>query len=137
MKTNNKILKFFFVIFILSFIFIDNCSKKISLVGSYELISRVENGATIIVDPSDPTLKLIINTDGRYSLSQIEDRKTQHTAEGEYTIEKNQISFTNFIDVGVAIFSFTFENNLLALKVISLDGKDENIPTLNWTFKRM
>ncbi|MBC8427230.1 MAG: hypothetical protein H8E00_01080 [Deltaproteobacteria bacterium] len=130
------------ITFVILMIALSGCSKKVSLVGSYELlsISMGEEGSTRTIDPSDFTLKLIINPDGKYLLSEIENRKLQHEMEGEYTIEKNQISFTNFILIStherVAVFDFIFENDLLSLKIISFDGKSENVPAFTWTFKR-
>jgi len=51
------------------------------------------------------------------------------------------MSFTNFMLITnlrvLAVFDFIFENNLLSLKLVSLDGKNENIPAFTWTFKSL
>ncbi|MFH1935134.1 MAG: hypothetical protein ABIN18_26645 [Pseudomonadota bacterium] len=118
-------------------------SQKVSLVGTYEILSIVlgEEGPIRNIDPSDWTLKLIIFPDGKYLVSEKDKGKLQTEIEGEYIIEKNQISFTNFMLITnlrvLAVFDFIFENNLLSLKLVSLDGKNENIPAFTWTFKSL
>jgi len=121
-----------------------NSSKKASLVGIYDIFSldMGEKGSIRAIDPSDWTLKLTIFPDGTYLLSEIEKRKLQHEAQGEYIIETNQISFTNFIvppkaEHVTAVFDFFLEKKLLSLKLVSVNGKSENIPVFTLHFKSL
>lgn len=134
MKFNTKHSLFLILIILLPF----SCSKKASLVGAYDLISAVgADGQARIVDPTDWTLKLIINPEGKYVLSEIEDGKEQGTSDGNYVIENSQIRFTNFLGMGDAVFDFRYENDILTLKLVSLSGNTEHIPSYSWTFKRI
>jgi len=118
-----------------------NSSQKASLIGTYEILSVVMGKGSAIrgIDPSGWTLKLIISPDGKYLVSEKDKGQKQTEFKGEYVIEKNQISFTNFRIITnlrvPAVFDFIFENNLLSLKLVSLDGKTDNIPAVTWTFE--